>query len=84
MLKARLIQLGQTIRKTHDLASLSVALQAADAQWRWDASELDDLRDAGVMNRYPGFDTSEQEMQDLMELSARLRQALLNELGMSP
>jgi HEPN domain-containing protein len=84
LLKARLIQLGQTIRKTHDLASLSQALQGADEQWRWDESELDDLSDAGVMNRYPGFDTSEQEMQELMEVAGRLRQALLNDLGTIP
>ncbi len=36
------------------------------------------------MNRYPGFDTSEQEMQELMEIAGRLRQTLLNRLGATP
>jgi HEPN domain-containing protein len=81
LLKARLIQLGHTFRKTHDLDALSQSLQQVDASWSWDENELEDLTDAGVLNRYPGFNTSEDELQELMEIAGRLRQALLHRLG---
>ena len=81
LLKARLIQLGQAIRKTHDLAALSQLLQQADADWSWDEDELEELSDGGVLSRYPGFDTSSEEMQKLTAIASRLRQALLGRLG---
>ena len=37
-----------------------------------------------VMNRYPGFDTSTEELQELKGMAARLRQALLLRLGLNP
>jgi HEPN domain-containing protein len=80
LLKARLIQLGQAIRKTHDLAVLSQLLQQADAHWSWDEDELEELSDGGVLSRYPGFDTSSEEMQKLTAIASRLRQALLGRL----
>lgn len=82
LFKARLIQLEQIIRKTHDLASLSSSLGQADQSWSWDEGELDDLSDAGVMNRYPGFDTSREEMEELIAVAATLRQALLKSLAL--
>lgn len=84
LFKARLIQLGQIIRKTHDLASLSSSLKQADQSWSWDEGELEDLSDAGVMNRYPGFDTSREEMEELIVVAASLRQALLKQLDFGP
>lgn len=84
LFKARLIQLGQIIRKTHDLASLSSSLNQADQSWSWDEGQLEDLSDAGVMNRYPGFDTSREEMEELIVVAASLRQALLKQLDFGP
>jgi len=43
--------------------------------------ELEDLTESGVMNRYPGFDTSTEELQELKGMAARLRQALPLRLG---
>ena len=37
LLKARLIQLGQMVDKTHDLAALSRQLEVVDDQWNWPA-----------------------------------------------
>lgn len=84
LMKARLLQLGQTFRKTHDLVALSQLLQLSDPAWSWDEDELEDLTESGVMNRYPGFDTSTQELLELKEIAGSLRQALLLRLASSP
>ncbi|MFN9694927.1 MAG: HEPN domain-containing protein [Synechococcaceae cyanobacterium] len=84
LMKARLLQLGQTFRKTHDLAALSQLLQLSDPAWSRDEDELEDLKESGVMNRYPGFDTSTQELLELKEIAGSLRQALLLRLASSP
>ena len=51
LLKARLIQLGHPVEKTHDLATLSRKLEAVDRQWSWDAEELSDLSSGAVLAR---------------------------------
>lgn len=84
LLKACLIQQGQPIRKIHDLVALSQQLHASDASWNWEEQELDDLTSAGVLGRYPGFETSAEEAAEIAELTARLRQALLQRLGVPP
>jgi hypothetical protein len=71
-------------KKTHDLVRLSQLLQGVDPGWSWDEDELEDLTESGVMNRYPGFDTSTEELQELKGMAARLRQALLLRLGLNP
>ncbi|WP_432785959.1 HEPN domain-containing protein [Cyanobium sp. BSA11S] len=81
MLKARLIQLGQTVDKIHDLAALSRQLEAVDRQWSWDAEELADLSSGAVLARYPGFETSAEEQDDLVQIASRVRQALMILLG---
>ena len=72
LIKARLLQLGQTFKKTHDLVALSRTLQQLDPDWSWDEDEFEDLTESGVMNRYPGF---------VKEMASSLRQALLLRLG---
>jgi HEPN domain-containing protein len=84
LLKANLIDLGQLVRKTHDLSELSVSLERVSESWRWDSDELEQLTDAGVLNRYPGFNTSEEEMLELIAMAHRLRHALLQHLGIAP
>ncbi|MFM7513831.1 MAG: HEPN domain-containing protein [Cyanobium sp.] len=84
LIKARLLQLGQTFKKTHDLVALSRSLQQLDPGWSWGEDELEDLTVSGVMNRYPGFDTSTEELLELKEMASRLRQALLLRLGSNP
>jgi hypothetical protein len=81
LLKARLIQLGQMVDKTHDLAALSRQLEVVDDQWNWDVEDLADLSSGAVLARYPGFETSAEEQADLVELASRLRQALRMLLG---
>jgi HEPN domain-containing protein len=81
LLKARLIQLGQTVDKIHDLAALSRQLEAVDGQWSWDSEELADLSSGAVLARYPGFETSAEEQADLVECASRLRDALRILLG---
>lgn len=81
LLKARLIQLGQTVDKIHDLATLSRQLEAVDRQWSWDGEELADLSTGAVLARYPGFETSAEEQADLVQIASRLRQALRILLG---
>jgi HEPN domain-containing protein len=84
LFKACLLQQGQTFQRTHDLVRLSQLLQDVDPAWSWDEDELEDLTESGVMNRYPGFDTSTEELQELKGMAARLRQALLLRLGLNP
>jgi HEPN domain-containing protein len=81
LLKARLIQLGQTVDRIHDLAALSHQLEAVDDQWSWDGEELADLSSGAVLARYPGFETSAEEQAELVELAGNLRQALRTLLG---
>ena len=76
LLKALLIQLGQTVDKIHDLAALSRQLEAVDGQWSWDGEELADLSSGAVLARYPGFETSAEEQAELVEFASNLRQAL--------
>jgi hypothetical protein len=64
--------------------NLSQLLQVVDPGWSWDEDELEDLTESGVMNRYPGFDTSIEELQELKGMATRLRQALLLRLGLNP
>lgn len=81
LLKARLIQLGQTADKIHDLAALSRQLQTVDRQWSWDVEELADLSSGAVLARYPGFETSAEEQAELVEIATSVRQALKILLG---
>ncbi|MCP9819407.1 HEPN domain-containing protein [Synechococcus sp. Cruz-9H2] len=81
LFKARLIQLGQTVDKIHDLATLSRQLEAVDRQWSWDGEELADLSSGAVLARYPGFETSAEEQADLVQIASKLRQALRILLG---
>ena len=81
LLKARLIQLGQTVDKIHDLAALSRQLEAVDGQWSWNGEELADLSSGAVLARYPGFETSSEEQAELVEFASNLRQALRILLG---
>ncbi|MBM5826410.1 MAG: HEPN domain-containing protein [Cyanobacteria bacterium M_surface_10_m2_119] len=81
LLKARLIQLGQTVDKIHDLAALSCQLEAVDRQWSWDDEELADLSSGAVLARYPGFETSAEEQAELVEIASRVRRALRILLG---
>ena len=76
LLKARLIQLGQTVDKIHDLAALSRQLEAVDDQWVWDDDELADLSSGAVLARYPGFETSAEEQSELVESASKVRRAL--------
>ena len=57
LIKARLIQLGHSVNKTHDLFVLSRQLKTVDSQWSWDDDELADLTSGAVLARYPGFET---------------------------
>ena len=81
LLKARLIQLWQTVDKIHDLAALSRQLEAVDGQWSWDGEELADLSSGAVLARYPGFETSAEEQADLVQIASKFRQALRLLLG---
>ena len=76
LLKARLIQLGQSLDKIHDLAALSRQLEAVDGQWSWDAEDLTDLSSGAVLARYPGFETSAEEQVELVQIASGLREAL--------
>jgi HEPN domain-containing protein len=76
LLKARLIQLGQTVDKIHDLAALSRQLKAVDDQGSWDDENLADLSSGAVLARYPGFETSAEEQVELVESASKVRQAL--------
>jgi HEPN domain-containing protein len=76
LLKARLIQLGQSVDKIHDLAALSRQLEAVDGQWSWDAEDLTDLSSGAVLARYPGFETSAEEQVELVQIARGLSEAL--------
>ena len=84
LFKACLLQQGQTFQKTHDLVRLSQMLQSVAPDWSWDEDDLEDLTESGVMNRYPGFDPSTEELLELKGMVVRLREALLRRLGLNP
>ena len=65
LFKACLVQQGQTFEKTHDLVRLSQMLQSVAPDESWDEDDLENLTESGVMNRYPGFDTSTEELLEL-------------------
>ena len=81
LFKARMIQLGGTVQKIHDLAVLSQALQSLDATWSWQEEDLVDLSDGAVLARYPGFEPSQADAEELMAIAAKLRAALLTALS---
>jgi hypothetical protein len=72
---------GADLQKTHDLLALSNSVRQVDPYWSWNENELEDLTDAGILNRHPGFDTSEEEVSELMGIASRLRHTLLHRLG---
>ena len=72
-------------------------ISKAEGDWDWTEIDVDSvtarMRDgyvyhlqqcteSGVMNRYPGFDTSTEELLELKGMASRLRQALLLRLGL--
>ena len=80
LFKACLLVHGEGFRKIHDLSSLSCQLHAVDPSWTWGDDDLDEHTDAGVLSRYPGFDTTDEEVAHLVVIATRLRNALLAHL----
>lgn len=76
VVKARLIQPGQMVDKSHDFPALSRQLEAVDEQWRWDGDELSELTAGAVLARYPGFETSAEEQAELVQKARMMREAL--------
>ena len=77
LLKARLIQLNQPIQKVHDLVAVSRHLTSVDSDWQWDEENLSDLSTGAVLARYPGFETTAEDADELFTLAAEIRAALL-------
>ena len=63
--------------KNHDLAVLSRQLKAVDDRWSWDDEDLADLSSGAVLARYPGFETSAEELAELVESASKVRRALM-------
>src|SRR5436309_1995691 len=55
-MKGKLIALGWSLRKTHDLAPLTVALQGYGVDCAWFEETADVLATEYIADRYPGFD----------------------------
>ena len=83
LLKARLIQLNQPIQKVHDLVAVSRHLASVDSDWQWDEENLSDLSTGAVLARYPGFETTADDADELFALAGEIRAALLSLLNSS-
>ena len=83
LLKARLIQLNQPIQKVHDLVAVSRHLASVDSDWQWDEENLSDLSTGAVLARYPGFETTADDADELFGLAGEIRAALLTLLNSS-
>jgi HEPN domain-containing protein len=83
LLKARLIQLNQPIQKVHDLVAVSRHLTSVDSDWQWDEENLSDLSTGAVLARYPGFETTADDADELFVLAGEIRAALLTLLNSS-
>jgi HEPN domain-containing protein len=81
LLKAVLIQAGQTPPKTHDLLVLSLAVQTVFPEWQPDEDDLEFLNTAAVRFRYPGIDAEKKDAEEAHSLCERLRAKLLNLLA---
>lgn len=78
LLKARLIQLNQPIQKVHDLVAVSRHLAGVDSDWQWDEENLSDLSTGAVLARYPGFETTADDADELFGRAGEIRAALLS------
>ena len=83
LLKARLIQLNQPIQKVNDLVAVSRHLASVDSDLQSDEENLSDLSTGAVLARYPGFETTADDADELFALAGEIRAALLSLLNSS-
>jgi HEPN domain-containing protein len=77
LMKAVLIDRGQTPPRTHDLLALASLLVVVVPTWTWPSSELSTLTAAAVGFRYPGDPAEHEDADDMLEICTRLRTSLL-------
>lgn len=64
-MKGKLVALGWSLQKTHDLATLSVALQSYQVDCAWFEETADVLATEYIADRYPGFDDAPPDATEL-------------------
>lgn len=77
LLKAALVERGQSFPKSHDLTMLSGLVAACIPAWAPAQSDLDILEPGSVAYRYPGAKPSVQDATDALAACTRLRASLL-------
>ncbi|MDD5087629.1 MAG: HEPN domain-containing protein [bacterium] len=81
LMKALLIHVGVMPPKTHRLLALDELLRPVCSDWTADKEDLQLLTRAAVDFRYPGETADFEEAKDVVDVSLRLREALLHLLG---
>lgn len=81
LMKALLIARGELPPKTHDLVFLTDTIFRDNPDWQWPEEELRFLSRAAVAFRYPGESAETADAAEAVEIAARLRTALLVQLG---
>ncbi len=64
-MKGKLIALGWSLQKTHDLAALGAALQSYHVDCAWFEETADVLATEYIADRYPGFDDAPPDADEL-------------------
>ena len=64
-MKGRLVALGWPLQKTHDLAVLSLARQSYQVDCAWFEETADVLATEYIADRYPGFDDTPPEVDEV-------------------
>lgn len=75
-LKARLVEAGARVPRTHDLRVLLLQLKAIEPTFAEFEQAMADLTAFAVEFRYPGYQTSFQEAEQAVAAASRVRQAV--------
>lgn len=82
-LKARLLEAGTALPKTHDLEALLVLLLPHEPSWSILRPALQALTSIGIEVRYPGTTASGSDAQDALNTATQARSLVRASLGLS-
>jgi HEPN domain-containing protein len=80
-IKARLLDIGTTFAKTHDLEALLNLVTNWEPNLETLRSKLRFLTDMAVEVRYPGFDADKDDAVEAVEIATEVRETLRKSLG---
>jgi len=84
LLKASLIAIGRKPPKIHDLGQLALLIIEIKADLQLNPSEFDILTDFSTEGRYPGSSMEREEAEEILRLTRKLREQLLQIIQQQP